>query len=339
MILHPGILALVGGTGIALFMLLYAGGLGVKILRKWDFRSSSEEQLLLERKTSLISTLVSAVLGLEIFSLFLFIFTVDEIHPLLTGAMCATGSLNANPVGWQVLLVKIAVFFAASIWLMLNLLDNRAEDLPLVKRKFAFLLPLVPLVGAEFYLQITYFLGLHPEVITSCCGSLFSRSGSGIPADLAGMEPVPAMAVFYGGAALFIGSGLSCFLSKAPVFRYLLAMTASLFFPIALVAVVSFISLYIYELPTHHCPFDILQKNYGFIGYPLYLGLFCATLFGVFPGIFQPLKKVASLKAEILRIERRWIFLALFFTACFLVLATWPILFGKLRLTVYSFNS
>jgi len=39
-------------------------------------------------------------------------------------------------------------------------------------------------------------------------------------------------------------------------------------------AILSFISVYFYELPTHHCPFCILQKEYGYVGYPLYLTLF-----------------------------------------------------------------
>src|SRR5512145_1672352 len=140
MILHPGILALLCGSILALLMLVYAGGLGVKILRRWDFRSSSEEQLVLERKTYLVSTIVSYALGFEIFSILLFVFTVDEIHTLFVGAMCATGSLNANPLGWYALYAKIAVFFAAALWLALNYLDGRAEDFPLVKRKFALLL-------------------------------------------------------------------------------------------------------------------------------------------------------------------------------------------------------
>jgi hypothetical protein len=338
MILHPGILALLCGSTLALLMLVYAGGLGVKILRRWDFRSSSEEQLILERKTYLVSTIVSYALGFEIFSILLFVFTVDEIHTLFVGAMCATGSLNANPLGWYALYAKIAVFFAAALWLVLNYLDGRAEDFPLVKRKFALLLLLTPLVGVELYLQIVYFLGLQPEVITSCCGSLFSKTGSGISADLAGLAVEPTMAAFYGTGLLFLGSALPCRKRGASLFRYLFSLMAVLFFLVSIAAVISFISLYIYELPTHHCPFDILQKNYGFIGYPLYLSLFGGALFGILPGIFQPLKKNSSLTLEIRRVERKWILLAVLFSACFLLLASWPIVFGQFKLAGYSLN-
>jgi len=332
MILHPGILALICGSGVALLMLFYATGLGVKILGRWDFSSSSEEQLVLERKTCLVSTLVTYAVGFEIFSTFLFIFTVDEIHTLFVGAMCATGSLNANPLGWYALYTKILIFFVGALWLALNHLDTRTEDFPLVKRKFAFLLLLTPLVGVELYLQVAYFLGLHPEVITSCCGSLFSQAGSGIAADLAALPVEPTMAVFYGCGLLYLGSALPCLKREARLFRYLFSLLAALFFLVAVAAVVSFISLYIYALPTHHCPFDILQKNYGFIGYPLYLGLFGGALFGILPGIFQPLKKISSLAPEIRRLERKWVLLSVFFSLCFLLLASWPILFGQFRL-------
>ncbi len=336
MILHPGILALICGSALVLLMMLYAGAVAIKILFRWDFSSSSEGQLALERKTHLVSTIVKYALGFEIFSLFLFIFTLDEIHTLFSGAMCATGSLNANPIGWYALYVKIILFFAAALWIALNSLDAMAEDLPLVVPKFGFLLLLTPLVALELYLQAVYFLGLRPEVITSCCGSLFTDGGNGIAAELAGLPVKPMMIVFYGTGLLFLAAALPCLRWKAASLRVAFSFLAGLFFLITIAAVVSFISLYIYQLPTHHCPFDILQKNYGFIGYPLYLALFGGTLFGLMPGLFQPLKRFASLEPDFRRLEKKWILLAVLFTAFFLVIVSWPIMFGHFSLVEYS---
>ena len=107
MILHPGVLSLIAGSLIVVAMLFHASMLGLKILDAWDINSSSALQLSLERKTYLISTIMNYALGFEIISAFLFIYTVDDIHRQFVGAMCATGSLNANPVGWDVLIVKI----------------------------------------------------------------------------------------------------------------------------------------------------------------------------------------------------------------------------------------
>ena len=111
MILNPGILALLLGATISFLMLLYATVLGLKILRRWDRQSSSELQLQLERLTYLVSSLVNYAFGFEVVSGLLFVYTLEEIHPLFVGAMCATGSLNANQIGWAALLVKLILFF------------------------------------------------------------------------------------------------------------------------------------------------------------------------------------------------------------------------------------
>jgi hypothetical protein len=55
-----------------------------------------------------------------------------------------------------------------------------------------------------------------------------------------------------------------------------------LMFIISLVSIVSFISLYIYELPTHHCPFCIIMEEYHYLGYSaLYILLFGAVVSGI----------------------------------------------------------
>ena len=329
MILHPGILALLVGSGIVLGLMAYGGALGIRIMARWDRGSSSEAQLLLERKTYLVSTLLSYAFGFELMSLFLYIYTVDDIHALFIGAMCATGSLNANPVGWPVLGLKIALFFVCAAWLAVNSLDQRTEDTPLVRLKYPALLAILPLAGLDFYLQLRYFLGLQPEIITSCCGSLFSDGESGVAAELAGLPARPMMWAFYLCAAALVVTAALCLASRRGFLRYLHAAMAAVFFGVAMASVISFISLYIYEMPTHHCPFDILQSQFHFIGYPLFITLFAGTLFGALPGVFQPLKRVPSLAAEIGRVERTWLVIGLALVLAFIGLSTWPVVFGS----------
>ena len=335
MILNPGILALLFGGAIALVMLLYAAVLGVRILSRWDPHSSTEQQLLLERKTYLVSTIVNYAFGYEIISGLLFIYTVDDIHRLFVGAMCATGALNANQIGWLVLLLKIILFFAAGLWVHFNLLDQRTEDTPLVRHKYLALLLLTPLVAIDLWLQYRYFSGLQPEIITSCCGSLFSLGNEGVASELAGLPVAPTMLAFYLISAMTLLLLSLCLWSQRALFRYLLFSTAVLQFFISLSAMVSFISLYIYQLPTHHCPFDMLQGNYNFIGYPLYVSLFAGTLFALLPGLGQSLKKIPTLKREIGNVERRWLLCAVSAIVLFLVMVSWPILFGPLLLQGY----
>lgn len=332
MILHPGILALLTGSALTLLLCIYAVGSGLHILRYWDGNSTSALQYRLEQRTVLVSTLVRLALVFEVASGLLFIYTVDELHPLFVGAMCATGTLNANPVGWNALLTKIALFFAASLWLVLNHFDEGAENYPLVRSKFATLPLIAWLVGLDLYYQVVFFSGLQPEVITSCCGALFSSGGAGLAADLAGLPPGPTMAVFYGGAALMLlALGVSRLWAGA-IPRILLTFIAAAFFPLALAAIISFISLYIYQMPSHHCPFDLFQDHYHYIGYPLYLCLFTAVLYGLLPGLFSPLGRLPGLRNALAQAERRWLWFAFLALLGFLALASAPILFGPLSL-------
>ncbi len=334
MILHPGILALIVGAGAVLLMVLYAGVLGVQIMRGWDFASSAARQLQLERRTYLVSTLLNFACGFQAASVFLFVFTADEIHPLFVGAMCATGTLNANPVGWRLLAVKLALLFLASLWIVLNRIDQRAESYPLVRLKYALLLTLLPLVALDFVLLLRYFGGLQPEIITSCCGSLFS-SGAGVAGEVAGWPLLPTVVVFWSVLALFLAAILAALRWRAGWLRLLLAAVAALLLPVSLAAVVTFIALYIYQLPTHHCPFDMLQAHYGFVGYPLYLGLFLAVFFGLLPGLGQLLRRVEGLAAPVAAAERRWLCWALAGGVLFAALAGWPMVFGKMILLRY----
>lgn len=335
MILHPGILALLLGSAISFCLIFYASILGLKILIYWDATSNSEEQLLLERKTYLISTIVSMVLGFTLLSGLLFLYTIDDIHSLFVGAMCATGSLNANPVGWWILLSKGIIFFIASLWVLFNILDQHCEDSPLVRFKYTVLLVLLLLLGADFILQINYFLGLHPEKITSCCGSLFGSGSGTVVGELAAFPPLISMWVFYSAASCYLLTIILCLVKKSNLFRVLLCIEAMALFPLALASIISFISLYIYQMPSHHCPFDMLQKNYYFVGYPLYIGLFVGILFGLVPGLSLLLKKTSSLEREIKKRERHWLILAFLFFLLFLAISSWPTLFADFQLFGY----
>ncbi len=335
MILHPGTLSLILGSAIVLVMVTYGCWIGLQILRRWDFSSSSEGQLDLERKTSLVSTLAAYALGFQAVSTLLYLYTVDDIHSLFVGAMCATGSLNAAPGGWAVLAVKSAALFLSLIWIAFNHFDQRAGDYPIVRFKYAALLVLAPLVAADLALLVRYFTGLEPEVITSCCGALFSEGGTGVASEVASLPVVPMLWLFYATVAAFLAAALVCVVGRARGSRYALAGISMALLAVVLASIVSFLSLYVYELPTHHCPFDMLQRQYGFIGYPIYLTLLAAVYFGLLPGLFQPLRRIPSLSGLIAAAEPRWLTWALVSVLAFVAIASWPVLFGSLTMIGY----
>ncbi|MGE5841835.1 MAG: hypothetical protein ACM335_06125 [Deltaproteobacteria bacterium] len=314
MIFHPTVMALFAGSILVSFMILYSAAYASQILRRWNLQSGSELQLNLERKTYLISTLLAYAFGFELLSFFLFVFTADQVHTFFVGAMCAAGSLYANDYGYPTLIVKLVNFLLAGLWLVLNFVDNQGYDYPLIKTKSLFLLLLVPLILLETFLQANYFLRLKPNIITSCCGTLFSTETLTLPSDIGIFSSIQTKAAFYLVLLMAVGAGSFYFLKGKGA--YLFSGATALAFAVSVLAIFSFVSCYIYELPTHHCPFCILQKEYGYIGYLIYMTLLGGTIAGLSVGVLTPFRKVSSLSKILPSFQRR---LAMTSSALFLI--------------------
>ncbi len=320
MIFHPAILSLCLSSISIAFLVLYSASCGIQIIRRWDIQSGSELQLALERKTYLISTFLSYACGFQLLSLFLFIFTADHLAPLFVGAMCAAGSLYANSYGYPVLVFKIMNFLVAGLWLLMNYADNRAYDYPLIKKKYGLLLILTPLILTEAILQANYFVRLRPNIITSCCGSLFSRGTGSIASDIAALPSIPMEIAFYATVVSTLVSGIYYYLSAKG--GYLFSALSVSTFIVSILSLLSFISLYFYELPTHHCPFCILQKEYVYIGYPLYLSLLLGTILGLGVGVLMPFKDIKSLSDILPPLQKRMALLAVILFLAFAAIVT-----------------
>jgi hypothetical protein len=330
MIFHPSILALYVASILISFMVLYSAAYGVQILRKWDIQSGSEGQLILERKTYLISTLLTYVFGFELLSLFLYIFTVDRLHTFFVGAMCAAGTLYVNGFGYPTLILKVINFLLAGLWLILNYADNRGYDYPLIKTKYRLLLNLAPLILVETFLQINYFLRLNPNIITSCCGSLFSVGEQSLASEIVALPSIPMKIVFYLAMALTIASGF--YFYRKGKGAYLFSSSSAITLLISLASILSFISVYFYELPTHHCPFCILQGEYGYIGYPLYITLLGGTISGMGVGMLMPFRNTKSLSNVLPSIQRRLAIASVVLFILFTAIVTYEIVFSGLIL-------
>jgi hypothetical protein len=330
MLLNPAIIALLAVSSVSLLMLAWSSLFGWRLLRHWDIRSGSEQQLVLERRTYLISTLLIFVFVTEAASLLLFVFTAEQLSELFAGAMCAVGALNVNSYGWPALLVKIAIFFSAAAWLILNHLDTRGYDYPLTRIKYRMLMVITPLVAAEAWLQLRYFLGLDADVITSCCGSLFGGEDRSLASELASIAPQPAMTGFYLVMALTIASGIWYHQRRSGA--YLFSGMSLLAFIAAITFIISCISLYVYEHPHHHCPFCVLKQEYYYQGYLLYIPLIAATAFGLGVGIIHPFRHLPSLQNSAAAMAGRMASSALMLFLFFTLWATVLIWQSNLRL-------
>ena len=330
MLLNPSILALLLVSGVVAGMLLMAAGFSIKVLRNWNISSGSEQQLNLERRTYLISTIIAFSFAAELISLLLFVYNAEQMSSQFVGAMCATGVLNINAWGWPALYLKIAVFFSGAAWLMLNRVDNKAFDYPLIRQKYRLLLLIAPLVLAEAFVQTRFFLEMDPDIITSCCGALFTSEGSGVASELTGVTPATSVWMLVASAVLVMASGSWYLLRKTGSLAYTGSNLVAFF--VALVAVVSCIALYVYEHPHHHCPFCLLKSGHGYIGYWLYIPLFVSTALALGAGLISLYRRVPSLSEIIPADSRRFIMLSMLMLMGFYLVALYAILGSNLTM-------
>jgi len=331
-IFRTPILALLLVSMLACVVALGSGAFGWGVLRRWNLASGARAQLVMERRTQLVSTLFGFVMAAELAALLLFVFNADRMASLFVGAMCAVGTLNVNAYGFPALYARIAVFFAAAVWLILDRADRMGRDYPLTRLKYGVLIGMVPLVLASAGLELSYFLNLRTDVITSCCSKLFTPANPGLSDEMAAVPPKLALQLLVGGGVLVTLSGVLSLRTGRG--RGLFAALGAGFFALALVAVVSVISIYIYENPNHHCPFCILKPEYGYFGYALYVPLFTATAAALGVGALSPFTRVESLRARLPALMNRLTLLsllgfALFGLACAVaILRSHLILFG-----------
>ena len=330
---HPGIIALLLGSGLTASMLCFATFEGARIICNWDIKSGSEQQLELERRTYLISTLMMYAMGFQLLSLFLFIYTADTLSPLFVGAMCAAGSLKVNGFGYPALILKIISCLFAGLWLIVNYTDNRAYDYPLIRMKYWLLFFITPLLIAETIVQGMYLLSLQPDIITSCCSVLFSTDANTVMSDLLALPLTLSQAVYFSSVPVTLVLGLIVYSNNrgAAIF----ALVSLVHFIISIAALISFTSIYIYELPTHHCPFCVLHQEYGYVGYFLYIALLGGLISGVGTGIINPFKKNTSLQQIIPPIQKRLSLMAIIFILVVVVINGYSTIFSELSMKSY----
>ncbi|MFZ7111753.1 MAG: hypothetical protein ACOWYE_08725 [Desulfatiglandales bacterium] len=326
MILNPAIIAMLIGSVLVTAFSLYAASIGIQIIRWWDIRSGSERQLMLEKKTYLVSTIFSYFLGFEFLSLFLFVHTADQIHLLFVGAMCAAGSLNVNEFGYPTLIAKLLSFILCGIWLLLNHADNKGEDYPFIRSKYKLMLWVTGALAFETLVQTNYFLRLKADVITSCCGTLFSEETETISGELAALPPLGTLILLLVSLLLTVRAGIHFLVTgrAARVFSGFAACALILSFA----SVISFISLYFYELPTHHCPFCLLQSEYHYVGYPLYLSLLVAGTTGVGVGVIDRLQGRSDHRDRIRRFEKKLCLVSMASYIIFIMISIYPMIFS-----------
>ena len=252
--------------------------LSLKIFFSWDMNSTSKKQYDLENQSFLGATIIKYILFLKILLFIFFVFTLDKISNVLTGAMCAAGVIDATSYGIYLLLFKLINIYLFGFWLLIHKFDMNTKELKFTKLKFGFYLFIFVLFVSEIIIEITMFSSIDVDKLVSCCGTLYSTSSESYISSIFTLNQTFILIAFYILFALLI---VLYFIKN----DYLYVIASLLFLILSIITLIIFFGTYIYELPTHHCPFCMLQKEYFYIGYFIYLTLFLGTFYGFSIGI------------------------------------------------------
>jgi len=289
MSLMPEIISLFILDAIFIFFGVIALIVGFRIALKWDNKATTPLQYTLAKQSYLVSTIIKYIFILKLPLFLFFIYTCDKLSGIITGAMCASGVVNLVDFGLYLTLFKLLNLYLFGFWLLLHYADISDENLPFTKLKFfLFVLFSLPLF-AEIVLEmaISFFANLNISKIVSCCGTLFSAASTSYISLLFSVDALLCAIVFY----IFFGIIVVAYwLKNIPVMIF----ANLIFLMLSIISLIVFFSPYVYELPTHHCPFCLLQKDYYFVGYLLYIVLFAGTFYGMGGGILALLTKKAQ---------------------------------------------
>ncbi len=255
----------------ALLAIAFYNSIG--ILKNWDFNKTTSLQYKLEKRSYLVILIISFVLIVKLILFPYFTYSLDLLSNIVPGAMCAAGIVGANEYGEVNLALKVFIIFIIGVWLIINSLDLKAKTYPYTKKKYLLFVALFILITIEIILDILYLTNISTQTPVMCCSVIFGVNsiGSKIPFDLSILS---LLILFY---LLFVLILISNIQKKAIVSF----ISSLMFLYIAYYAVTYFFSTYIYELPTHQCPFCMLQKEYNYIGYFVWISLFFGVFFGI----------------------------------------------------------
>jgi hypothetical protein len=310
MSLTPEILALLLLDTIFLFFGIVAFFFSANIALRWNAHATTPRQYALQRQSYLVAVIIKYIFILKLPLFLFYIYTCDKLSDIITGAMCASGVVNSVDFGLYLIVFKLFNIYVFGFWLLLHHADLKEETQPFTKLKFVlFTLFALPLLG-EVLLEIDFFTSLNVSKIVSCCGTLFSAASS---SSLSVLFLVDEKV----WAGLFLASFVLVLLAVLFKKGALLIVSNFFFCVFAIISLILFFSPYVYELPTHHCPFCLLQKEYYYVGYVLYTLLFIGTFYGMAGGVLDRIRNTST--------KRFFTYSLLFDTLYLLGISAYPI--------------
>ncbi|WP_331774270.1 hypothetical protein [Sulfurospirillum sp. 1612] len=274
MLLTPEIISILTLDFIFLAFGLIAFLISLKIYLKWNIDSTRPEQYKLEKQSHLVATIIKYIFILKLPLFLFFVFTSDKLSHVIPGAMCAAGVVDSVNFSTEMFFFKILNLYIFGFWLVLHSYDIKNEKLPFTRYKFLLYCIGFILLVIEIFYEISFFTSLDISKIVSCCGTIFSTASTSGLAFIFQIDNRYYVIAFY--------------LSLSVVFLFywlkndlLFLISNFIYLILSIISLIMFFGTYIYQLPTHHCPFCMLQKDYYYVGYGLYISLYIGTFYGI----------------------------------------------------------
>jgi len=280
MILSPEVLTIFILNMIFASFAIIALILSIQIVLKWDMNATTSRQYTLEKQSYLAATIIKYIFAIKVPLFLFFIFTLDKVSAVLTGAMCGAGVVDATDYGNYLFILKVINLYIFAYWIVLHKEDMRHEDQPYTKKKFLFFIVAFFFFSAELIIEGIMFASIDLDEMVSCCGTIYSSSSTSYISKIFAIDSTILLSTFYG---IFLLMSLVFVLRR----KYLFSIMNILFLIISIITLISFFGTYIYELPSHHCPFCFLQSDYYYVGYLIYALLFIGTFYGLVTGFIE----------------------------------------------------
>lgn len=255
-------------------VLTFAAFKTVQLLKNYKPNAVTQKQYTLEKSSYLITTIIQVSLFINIFLLALFTHTLDTLSGIIPGAMCAAGVVSSNGFGNPLLILKVVIILCSLLWLRINKEDFISKKHPYFKRKYLFFLFIFVLFLINIFLELNFFAHLSTVEPVMCCSHIYQQTSSSVS-----FSNTSLVTLFY---SLYLLLLLTITLKK----RILSAAFSLLFLYISYLAITYFFSIYIYELPTHKCPYCILSSDYNYLGYFIYISLILASYYALSFALF-----------------------------------------------------
>jgi hypothetical protein len=285
----------------------------IGLLRYWDFERFNEQQFLLEKRAYLVMSVILFVFMVKIIITPYFTLTLENLALLIPGAMCAAGVVAANEFGYPLLYLKIAILFLTGSWIIINQHDLKETTYPYFKIKSWLFVLIFALISVEYALDFSYFSSIQTNVPVSCCSAIYTAQSGGNSLPL-GLDITKLLILFY------LLYGLSI-ISNINRYNALHIVVNILFLILSYYAVVYFFGTYVYELPTHKCPFCMMQSEYHYVGYLIWITLLLGTFFGINSSMLTLLlkKEIKSVYNISLVFNALFVFTCSFYVALFYI--------------------